>query len=177
MLDVVLCILAADFITGVIHWWEDTYGLPDMPIIGPAVIEPNIMHHLDQVHFTQHSVLYRNWQVFLAGAAGIVALWAAGWSQWQFTLTIALASMGNEVHAWTHKRPGRLGRLLQDMAIVITPHQHAKHHRPPFDTNFCTLTNVLNPLLDAVKFWWLAERAIALMGIEPKRMTPARMGV
>lgn len=177
MLDILACILIADFITGLIHWIEDTYGVPTWPLLGEAVIEPNILHHSHPIAFTMGSVLYRNYQVFALGAAAVIVCYAAGWLTWQVCLTITLASMGNEIHAWAHKRPRwRVLRLLQDMKLVVSPEQHAKHHRPPYNTNFCTITNWLNPLLDAVRFWWCLESGLAVVGVTPARMTEARRG-
>ena len=40
--------LAADLVTGMVHWWEDRYGDPTWPVIGPLIVEPNIRHHADQ---------------------------------------------------------------------------------------------------------------------------------
>jgi plasmanylethanolamine desaturase len=173
--DVLLCILTADFLTGVIHWAEDTYGVPTWPLLGPAVIEPNIVHHERPALFTAGNLWHRNYQVFYFGAAAIGIVYLTGWLTWQFTLTACLASLGNEVHAWTHKRPrSRLARLLQDMRLVISPEQHARHHRPPYDVCFCTLTNVLNPLLDACRFWRGLEWMLSAIGIAPMRMSSAR---
>ena len=45
LLTIVACIFAADLITGLVHWWEDTYGDPDWPVIGEHVVRPNIEHH------------------------------------------------------------------------------------------------------------------------------------
>ena len=36
----------ADLTCGLVHWWEDTYGQEHWPLIGPAVIAPNRLHHL-----------------------------------------------------------------------------------------------------------------------------------
>lgn len=177
MLDILLCILVADFLTGLIHWVEDTYGLPSWPLLGASVIEPNILHHENQLHFTMGSVLYRNYQVFAFGAAALAIVYVTGWLTWQLALTLCLASMGNEVHAWAHKRPkSRVVRLLQDMKLLICPEQHARHHRKPYDTNFCTLTNWLNPVLDALAFWRGLELLLWCAGIDPQRMSAARRG-
>ncbi len=169
-MDVLCCILIADFLTGLIHWIEDTYGVPAWWLIGGPVIEPNILHHSDPLHFTMSSVLMRNYQPFAIAAASVLALAAAGFGSWQLALTISLASMGNEVHAWAHKRPtSSLIRLLQQMKLVISPEQHARHHRRPYDVCFCTLTNWVNPILDALRFWEGLELTIATLGIHPKR--------
>lgn len=177
MLEVIACILIADLITGVVHWVEDTYGVPTWPWLGRAIVEPNIRHHADPVHFTTGSILWRNYQAFAAAAAAIGGAWLLGVCTWQWELVCVLASLGNEVHAWAHKRPqSRLIRLLQDTKLILSPEQHAKHHRAPYTTNYCSLTNWLNPLLDAVGFWRALEWALLKAGIAPARCTAARRG-
>ncbi len=176
-MQIIACILIADFLTGVVHWFEDTYGLPSWPWLGASVIEPNIRHHEHPVEFTMRSVIYRNYQVFLSALGAIAIAWLTGWLGWQIALTIALASLGNEVHAWSHKRPRWwIVRLLQDMKLLISPEQHAKHHRRPYDTNFCTLTNVLNPLLDGLRVWRGLEALLSLVGWRVRRMSAERRG-
>lgn len=176
-MEILACILIADFLTGVVHWIEDTYGVPSWPLLGASIIEPNILHHKDQVDFTKGGMLYRNYQVWGFVAASIAIVYLTGWLTWQVTLTAVVASMGNEIHAWAHKRPrSRIIRLMQEMKLVCSPEQHAKHHRPPYDTNFCTVTNWLNPVLDAVCFWRGLEWTLDKVGFRVQRMSVARRG-
>jgi plasmanylethanolamine desaturase len=176
MLQVLVCILIADFITGLIHWAEDTYGVPEWPVLGRSVIEPNILHHENQLHFTMSGFFYRNYQVLGATFAIMLVVASCNALSWQITLIASLTAMGNETHAWAHKRPrSRVLRLLQDMKIIITPEQHARHHRKPYDTNFCTITNWLNPLLD-LGFWRMLESLFSQLGISPQRCSVARKG-
>lgn len=177
IVDVIVCVLVADLLTGIIHWAEDTYGLPTWPLLGKSVIEPNILHHADPVHFTMFGVLYRNYQVFaISLAIGSIAM-LFHCLTWQFALILLLSSWGNEVHAWTHKRPHwKIVRLMQEMKLLISPEQHAKHHRKPYDTNYCTLTNWLNPVLDAVRFWRAAEWLLSLVGVKVQRASELRGG-
>lgn len=181
IIKIVACVLAADFITGLIHWIEDTYGLPSWPFLGSFVIEPNIEHHLHPTFLgTMSNLALRNYQAVVPmGALSLVAFLWFGWSAWPVALTLTLASLGNEVHTWNHRRANNwLIRFLQNTGIVQSPRQHAKHHHPPFDAYFCTLTNVTNELLEAVYFWRLLEWYLrGAFGIVPKRMTAERQGV
>ena len=45
ILEFLAVILLADFFAGFIHWAEDAYAREDMPIIGPLVAAPNVLHH------------------------------------------------------------------------------------------------------------------------------------
>lgn len=112
----------------------------------------------------------------LAGLVMLIA-WPLGYLTWQFALISVLASMGNEIHAWSHRRPSNtLIRLLQDMKLLISPEQHAKHHRKPYDKCYCTITNWVNPILDGIQFWRALEFCIGLIGIKTKRLSPERSG-
>jgi ubiquitin-conjugating enzyme E2 variant len=176
---VIACILLADFLTGLLHWWEDTYGLPSWPLVGRLVIEPNIEHHLDPRLFVRMGTLVsRSYQLVLL-AGGVMGLaWLSGYGSWQLVLVAALAASGNEIHAWSHGATrNRLVRLLQEMALVQTPQHHARHHRGDYSERFCTLTNWLNPLLDRLCFWRLLEHWILVAGVPPKRMSRARRWV
>lgn len=179
--QLVLCLLAADFLTGVVHWWEDTYGLPTWPLVGPVVIVPNIEHHRYPTRMSSMATLLklvdRNWQATLLAAAVLAVLSLAGCWSWQLGLIAALASCGNEVHRCTHVKCGPVARFLQETGCIQSPQQHARHHRGSFDRYYCTLTDFVNPTLERVEFWRRAERLIAtLSGITPKRCTPAREG-
>lgn len=178
---VLLCILIADLITGLVHWWEDSYGLPSWPVLGKIVVEPNIDHHLRPgVIGSMTTLISRNYQTVVPALAVAWLLWRiAGVSAWPIALTFLLAAFGNEVHAWNHRgRNGPIVRLLQDAAIIQTPQQHARHHRPPFDAYYCTLTNFTNALLESVNFWRGLEWCVwRVSGITHRRCCAERMGV
>lgn len=181
MLTVLACLIVADFLTGLVHWIEDTYGLPDWPWIGKLVIEPNIEHHHYPGRLGSMSVfLIRNYQVFVPCLfVAAAALLLGGWSAWPVVLTVAFAAMGNEVHTWNHRgqNPWPI-RFLQDSGLVQDARHHAKHHRPPFNSHFCTLTNFTNELLELIRFWPAAEWLLRVaFGLTPKRMSEARGGV
>ena len=161
-------VLLADLATGILHWWEDAYCRPSMMgFLGREVCEPNLEHHEHQTAFLRGGFWHRNYVCFAISAPVI----AAGFyfEVWTLVLAGSVGAFGNEVHAWSHRRPRwRLPRLLQDMAIIQTPQQHAKHHRHPFDRCYCVLTNVLNPLLDSAGAWRAIEWSIKkATGIRP----------
>lgn len=180
MLTILLCILAADFITGLIHWVEDTYGLPSWPILGRLVIEPNIEHHLAPSKMCESPVWLRNYQsVVPALVIGVPVFCVLGKNSGPVLLTLLLASFGNEVHSWAHSKHSNPWwiRFLQDSALILTPEHHAKHHKKPYDRHFCTLTNFTNAVLDLIRFWKVLEVCLSFVGIKPKRLSQERMGV
>lgn len=45
VIKIISIISLADFIAGIIHWWEDAYGNPNWKYIGKSIVQPNIEHH------------------------------------------------------------------------------------------------------------------------------------
>ena len=53
--------------------------------------------------------------------------------------------------------------LLQKLFILQTPQQHGRHHAKYQDTNYCVITNFVNPVLEEVNFWRRLEGGIAVL--------------
>jgi hypothetical protein len=49
--------LAADFASGIVHWFADTFFEEDAPWIGPLLIRPFREHHRDPQAMTRHGFL------------------------------------------------------------------------------------------------------------------------
>ena len=155
--------LAADFITGFVHWWEDRYAKPGWPILGPLVAEPNELHHADQTAFLRGSYWFRNSTSLIPSAGFALTFIALG--QWWWLLVTAFASQANEIHCWAHSgNHGRLVKALQETGIIQNPRHHSRHHTRPFDSHFCVMTCWLNPVLDALGFWRGLEWVIRVVG-------------
>lgn len=157
--------LAADFVTGVAHWWEDRYGVETWPIVGPLVVRPNIEHHALPTKFLKQGIFSRNWT---AAAPSLFLAMVAWWlgSPW-LTLVFAFSATANEIHAWSHQRCSRPIRGLQLLGVLHSQEQHAAHHRRPYDKNYCVMTDWLNPVLTAFGFWLAVESVIAFFGPVP----------
>ena len=158
--------LAADFAAGVFHWIEDRYGDPKWPIIGRFVIEPNIVHHADPMLFTRGRYWTRNWTTIVPSlaVAGAFAVVGAYW----VSIVFVVVSQANEIHCWSHQRCNRFIRGLQLLGVLQSPEQHQTHHRVPFDSSFCTMTDVMNPILNSIGFWRHAEAIVGIFGIRPR---------
>ena len=155
--------IAADFITGVIHWWEDTYGNPNWPIIGKYVVEPNLIHHKQPTKLLEGSYWNRIDTSFFAVAAIGAIFWLFGLHSWQIAVCLLFCMQGNEIHAMTH-RPDRLnGKVvlfLQKTGIFQSKKMHRWHHKAPYETNFCIMSDFVNPILNVVGFWRKLEYLI-----------------
>ena len=184
IIKIFLCIIIADFITGFVHWLEDTYGLPDWPFgLGKHVVEPNIIHHeKPTLMVTMSNAFKRNFITAIPASIVVgIAFYFYGWSCWPFALVLLLSGfLGNEIHAWNHTPTSKLHPFivfLQDTAIIQSRKQHAIHHKKPYNKYYCTITNITNAVLERIYFWRTLEYLILkIFRVETKRCTEARNG-
>src|SRR3954470_14923737 len=113
MSALMLGFVAADFVSGFVHWAADTWGAPEWPIVGKALIRPFREHHVDQTEITRHDFIETNGNncfisIFPSVAAallpmsGTVPVFAA-----EVMFALSLAVLGtNQFHKWAHmERP------------------------------------------------------------------------
>lgn len=162
-------IFAAEFAAGLVHWVEDAYVRDYTPIIGRLIGRPNTVHHHYPRYMTRHNWWQSSWELVLFAVALLIVAWGVGLLTWHVWLFALLAANANEFHKWEHrtrKENGRLISLLQDLQILQTVKHHARHHTDPKNSHYCTITNVLNPVLDTLHFWagleWLLAHTIGL---------------
>lgn len=173
-----LCVLAGDAVTGHVHWWEDAYAhLGWREPFKTQVVKPNLLHHEDQTAFLAGTWFTRCWHTLLLAGCVLFCAYTVGLLSWQLAVIAIVAALGNETHAWAHYRAPWYARMLQEMGILTTPQQHAKHHKAPYDRCYCTVTNLLNPPLDAVGFWRGLELTLCYAGVAVRRQSPERRGV
>lgn len=171
-------VLLADFVAGLVHWLEDAYGSEDTPLVGPLLIKPNIVHHHHPRFFTKLSWWQSSWDLLLVGAAILgVAAWLDALT-WQVGLFAIISVNANQIHKWSHMSRAEVGPVvafLQDRRILLTPRQHALHHTDPKNTYYCPVTNLVNPVLEAIRFWDRLEAVIErLTGVGHRHDTSNR---
>lgn len=148
--------ITADFITGFIHWWEDTYGNPKWPIIGKYVVEPNLIHHKNPAIMLAGSYWNRINTSFFAVVLVGGTFWWIGLRSWQLIVCLLFCVQGNEIHAMSHrpdKANGKLVLFLQKTGILQSKKTHRWHHKAPYETNFCIMSDFINPILNRIEFW------------------------
>lgn len=161
--------LATDFLSGVFHWLEDCYGNPFWPIVGRHVTKPNILHHYVPRAFVTNS-WYLSSRLLLLICVLVAALTLIlGVFNWMVALAVLLGVNANQVHKWSHRTRHENGRfivLLQRARLIQSPSHHHRHHIHGKDSNYCVLTDFLNPVLDRTGFWrgleWLIERLFGM---------------
>ncbi|MFZ5756515.1 MAG: fatty acid desaturase CarF family protein [Pseudomonadota bacterium] len=157
-------VLLADLVSGLVHWAEDAYARPGMPLVS-RIAENNLLHHRKPRAFLANSWWESSADLLAIGAAILALAW------WQDALTVwlllfvLLAVNANQIHKWTHMSRREVPRIvgwLQRARILQTPREHARHHTGEKNSHYCVMTNVSNPVLEKLRFWtaleWLVEK-------------------
>ncbi len=163
--------LGADFVSGFVHWFGDTWGTPETPFIGATFIRPFREHHVDQTAITRHDFFQTNGSNCLASAAvllpTIFILLALPRTELvifllSFILALTLSVFGtNQFHKWAHQtHPPRFVAWLQEKRLVLSSSHHAIHHTYPHDRYYCITVGWLNPWLERIRFFPRLERLI-----------------
>jgi len=164
LLEFIVTVFAAEFAAGFVHWVEDAYIRDHTPLVGRLIGRPNTVHHHYPRYMTRHGWWHSSRDLVLVAAILVVAAWACGRLTWEVWLFAILAANANEFHKWEHRTRQENGRIiswLQDLKILQSAKHHALHHTDPKNSHYCTITNVLNPVLDSLHFWDALERFLA----------------
>lgn len=164
-------VLAADFISGFVHWAEDAYARADTPIIGRWIGAANLEHHARPRAFVSKSWWASSWDLALPSSALVLLAAWQGWLVWQLLLFAVLAANANQIHKWAHQTRAENGPVvsfLQDWRIIQTKRHHAVHHSGHKNSHYCAITNVLNPVLERMRVWAALEWLLAQVGLQRK---------
>ena len=169
---------AADFASGLIHWFADTWGRDDMPVIGRRLLVPFRLHHVNPDDLTERPFVDCNGDVAFVTVPFLIGLLAVPlgtrWGGPVALFLFSLAGIGmwtNQIHQWAHMpSPPRLVRLLQTCGLFLGHRAHAEHHDRPYDVNYCITTGWCNRPLEAIGFFRRLEAAIiSLTGAQPRQ--------
>jgi hypothetical protein len=175
----VLAYLAADFLSGFVHFLADNFGSYDTPILGPNFIEPFREHHVDPKGIVGHDFVDANGNNSLATLPFMLFVWIAvpletwyyGYLFGIFFLFLCLAAfLTNQFHKWAHMdEPPAFVSWLQARGVILSQEHHDIHHESPYDTYYCITAGFWNPLLDRIRFYERTERLIrrSVPGTDP----------
>jgi len=102
LLELVLTILLMDFVSGLVHWMEDTFWTEETPVIGYWVVKPNVLHHVNGYAFVRNNWLQSSWILILIGIAVFAAWWLLSLLSWHFYVFALLGVNANQIHKWSH---------------------------------------------------------------------------
>ena len=179
IIQIIVGILIADILTGLFHWFEDTYldyGI-SIPIIS-EIAKDNEMHHYFPRNLLAESYLENCW--FSLPGTVFILLMVYLFNKSIFTdypyliATFAIfGSLSNIFHRLTHMRNCEKHPIiiaLQKTGLMCSHEHHSKHHTTEPDGKYCAITNYTNYFLDSINFWRMLEHGIYLItGIQPSR--------
>lgn len=168
LLQLLLGWLLADLLTGLAHWIEDRVLWSTMPLLGRWIVIPNRLHHADPMAFLSSSAWARNNTTWAATAAVALPWLLLGGFSYVWLGALAGGLAATEIHVRAHRNAGAgPWAVLQEIGIVQSTGQHARHHRGAMDSRYCVLTDWLNPILDTAGVWVRLEAALGLIGLKP----------
>jgi plasmanylethanolamine desaturase len=163
--------LMADFASGTVHWFGDTFYEENTPLLGPLLIRTFREHHRDPESITRHGFL----EVNGCNCLGLIPMLLFEW--WlsakypdstpallcqAFLVTFVVAVFGtNQFHKWAHaRRVPAIVAWLQRRNLILSPTMHQRHHRGGFKRSYCITTGWMNTVLDRIRFFPAMEKAI-----------------
>ena len=169
--------LAADLLSGIVHWGADTWGRETLPVLGRRFLRPFRVHHINPGDFLRRDFIDCNGDVAMLVvpmlAAGFwIPLGTPGSDLAGVFLTSFAAWMlpTNQVHQWAHMPdPPRFVAWLQQRGVILSREAHREHHASPYVVNYCIATGWCNRWLTTCQAFPRLERAISrLTGMLPR---------
>ncbi|KAH7860429.1 hypothetical protein Vadar_013313 [Vaccinium darrowii] len=164
----------ADLGTGVYHWAIDNYGSASTPIFGPH-IEAFQSHHETPWKFTWREFAYNIHE--LARGITFAVLPLNFFSNDPLLHGFIAVFSGfvlfsEQFHYWAHDTKSRLPPFvvaLQDAGLLLSRSQHAAHHRPPYNQNYCIVSGMWNGFLSEYKMFETLEMLVfSKLGVQPR---------
>lgn len=169
ILQVFFGYILADFITGSVHWFEDTYldYNSNIPFIN-EIAKHNELHH----YFPRTIVGYSYIENISTSAPFVIAFYVilfiffpeslSTYPFFYISLFIFIL-FSNVLHRWSHMRECELPKIiyfLQEKGILLGHKIHKIHHSQDNDNAYCVNSVYLNYILDNIGFWRAIENII-----------------
>jgi plasmanylethanolamine desaturase len=161
--------LAADFLSGLVHWGADTWGRETFPVLGRRFLRPFRVHHINPGDFLHRDFIDCNGDVAMLVAPMLAAgFWIPLGTSGSDLAGVFLTSFAawmlptNQVHQWAHMAdPPRLVGWLQQRSFILSREAHREHHASPYVVNYCIATGWCNRWLTTYQAFPRLERAIS----------------
>lgn len=168
--------LAADFASGIVHWFADTFFEEDTPWIGPLLIQPFREHHRDPQAMTRHGFLEltgNSCLVLLPVVGAALAMPLSSFFQAAATTFAFGLFATNLFHKWAHDSaaPG-FAQWLQRRWLILPPAHHRRHHSAGHGAAYCVTTGWTNSLAESCGAFAALRRLLTWL-----RVPAARSGI
>ena len=131
LLKVAVTWLVVDWISGFVHWCEDSYGSPSTPFSGRRITKPNLRHHFNPRSFVHNSWFASSELLLGACGAALLVAWGLGRLSPMVVVAAVLGINANQVHKWSHRSEAENGPViaaLQRLRLLQSPRHHQQHH-------------------------------------------------
>jgi hypothetical protein len=178
IVKIVVIFLLADLVTGFFHFLLDVYGRPESRLFKNAV-KINLAHHENPRKMVERNywdLTRDSWAIGML-ILGLSLFWGF---HWELALFVILGANANIIHKWSHMKKDekpKFVHFLQRFKIIQHKRHHGLHHRKPFDSYFCVMTNFWNPILQSIYFWEGLVKIFGFFGIKPVAGTSIRNNV
>jgi ubiquitin-conjugating enzyme E2 variant len=162
LIEILAVMFAADFVSGLVHWWEDAYARTDRGLFRRVAVD-NLRHHAKPREFLDKSYWESSWDLWLLGAGAVAIAAAFHVLSWHIVLFAALVANANQIHKWAHRTREENGAVigtLQRLHLLQSTRHHSLHHQGKRNSHYCVITNFLNPMLEELRLWSRLERLI-----------------
>lgn len=164
VLKLIYYYLLADFLSGLLHWYEDVYLNPEEFKIKSGffyqIAKDNKEHHTKPRKMVE-SPWYLTISVTLWFVLPLAITRFYFWGfEAEFFFFCLLATFLNQIHKWQHMSISERPLIVSWMMVlgfIAGQRHHSGHHIPPYDKRYCILSPYLNPLLDRIGFWRFLE--------------------
>lgn len=162
--------ILADFITGAVHWFCDSFFNEKTPVIGRLIINPFREHHLYPLLITEDKFIEQDttsffiFMPFLYHAVFIGNNYLDSPNLIHIHFLLFGVCIGtfctNLFHKWAHqKNENIIISKLQKLGLILSYDNHMKHHNN-YSRSYCVTSGILNPILDYLNFFPRLERVI-----------------
>ncbi len=176
ILKIIVLILIADLITGFVHFLLDQYGSPETRFFKNAV-KINLAHHDNPRLMIDRSYWELTKDSWKLAAILLTTSFLIFGFHWEILFVLVIGANTNIFHKWSHMKKSEKPLViyyLQKIKFLQHNKHHRHHHKKPFDTYFCIITNILNPILERIYFWETVIKTLKLIGIRPVAGTEVR---
>jgi hypothetical protein len=182
IIQIVIGYFLADLLTGMVHWFEDSYleYCIDLPIIGD-IAKDNELHH----YFPRSIIAYSYFEHMMIAipmtliVVGLLYFINRNMFKSYLVCVVSFAffsSTANIVHRFSHLRDCETNiilKVLQKTGLFCSNDHHSIHHSSILNEKYCVISAYTNYILDRVYFWRFLEYLIyAFTKIEPIRKPP-----
>lgn len=161
-LKLLATVVVADLVAGLVHWAEDAYARPDASWFG-QIARDNLLHHTRPREFLKKTWWQSSGDLLAIGIAVIAVAALTGHFNGWVLLFVAITANANQIHKWAHSSRHEKPAIvywLQRAHILQSARHHARHHSGQKNTHYCVVTNIVNPVLEAIRFWTTLERVV-----------------